>query len=473
MKILIAACLILAIGPGITCSREKTRPNDADEERESINVLLVSFDCLRADHAGCNGYPFETTPHLDRIADAGTNFTRAYAQSSWTGASHMSMMTSLYPPVHGVNTAPIPEPLSEDITTLAEILKEAGYRTAGFAAGTYLKSVFGFHRGFEVYDEAFGRQRTCPEVNEKALAWLEDLVGEKAPFFLFVHYFDPHFPYDPPSPYDTMFDPDYSGASSIPREQLLALLKESGGKAEQADREELEHIIALYDGEIRYADNCFGEILGFIEKRGELGRTLVIATSDHGEAFLDHTGECFHGRSLYGELLNVPLVVKFPEPASPRATCSEIVRLIDIAPTILDVIGIPVPDYMQGRSILSLMTQNGAAVGQETEHKSYAELRRKDKKGAEKRVLESITVRQWKLIRNALEREAELYNLHLDPKEQNDLAREQPDIVSLLERELEDISKGNMSRTGERPQEEPHQYSREITEELKALGYLQ
>jgi arylsulfatase A-like enzyme len=420
---------------------------------------------------GCNGYPFETTPHLDQLALQGCNFTRAYAQSSWTGASHMSLMTSLYPAVHGVNTTPFPEPLPENISTLAEIFREAGYQTGGFVAGTYLKSVFGFGRGFEVYNDSFHSQRPCTKVNEKALAWLEEIGDDKAPFFLFLHYFDPHLLYEPPHPYNTMFDPGYSGTRSSTREGIIALLKESGGKAEQADQEEMRHIIALYDGEIRYADECFGEILDFLEENGELEKTLIVATSDHGESFLDHPGQWSHGRSLYEEVVHVPLIVKLPGQLPKRAVRHEIVELMDIAPTIMEAAGLAVPDNIQGRSFLALMMPNVLPPDSGIDDHSYAELI-KTKKGAQIE-LESITIGDWKLIRNALESTGELYDLREDPKQQHNLASENPVILNVLESRLEALSKRNESLGQRKQQKGAHTYSKEIVEELKALGYLQ
>ena len=314
------------------------------------NVILISIDSLRADHLGCYGYPRDTSPHIDRLAREGALFEYAIASTSWTLPSHMSMFTSLYDSLHGVEDSR--KRLVIDHPLLAEVMKEAGYRTAGFYSGPLLHPGYGFVHGFEEYVNCtsypwageqeikeFVAQRrktrslakadiTNPRIYEKVTGWMEEKMKE--PFFLFIHYWDVHYDYIPPDPYDKMFDPGYEGE--------LDVRELEGNESIHADmaRGDLEHLIALYDGEIRWTDEWIGRLMEMLRTKGLLDRTLIVLTADHGEEFFEH-GAKGHGKSLYDETIRVPLIVRLPGVVEAGLRISQQVRTIDIYPTVLDI----------------------------------------------------------------------------------------------------------------------------------------
>ena len=304
------------------------RPSGLAAAPDSPNVLLISIDTLRADHLSCYGYERPTSPAIDRIASEGVLFERLTAVSSWTLPTHMSLMTAVDPLVHGV--------LKDDrilalgVPTLSQRFLEAGYSTAGVVGGPYLNALYGFSRGFELYDDysvgdsLYGASHdveTSAATLERAAQWLERwaTAEPKRPFFLFVHFWDVHHDYQPPPPYDTLFQP----ASIAPED----------GPERRARQ------IALYDGEIRYVDDHVGRLLEQVEAAGRRDDTIVAITADHGEE-LWQRGQRGHRSNLFDEVIHIPLIVRFPGrlPAGRRVT--ELVRQIDIAPTLLDLAGL-------------------------------------------------------------------------------------------------------------------------------------
>jgi len=336
-----------------------------------VNVLFVSFDSLRADHLHAYGYERETSPSLDRLAAGGVLFENAISETSWTLPSHLTLLTGLTSRVHGVTYDG--RRLSEAHTTLAESLREVGYRTEAFVSAPYLHPIFGFDQGFEryevlgstIYDEEdFSPRRLAnPEWQERAseadiashqmrssevLAELvEEAVARLAgePFFLFVHMFDPHYDYDPPEAYWRRFNPDYAGdfeGRGYTRNPRV----EPGMPSE-----DLEQIVALYDGEIRYTDEHFGRMLEALERAGLTEQTLVVATSDHGEEFFEH-GRKGHRATLFDEQLRVPLILRLPGGLPEGKRLAMQVRAIDVLPTILELLGVAAPAEAMGRSLV-------------------------------------------------------------------------------------------------------------------------
>jgi len=336
------------------------------------NLLLVSIDSLRADHLGAYGYERDTSPHIDRLAREGVLFEQMVAETSWTLPSHVTLLTGLPSSVHGVmdDTERIPQA----VDPLASLLRTAGWRTEGYASAPFLHPIFGFGRGFDryevvadtVYDEPgvtleviaedpgarlrrglgdrpFQRHRHADDLAAIVEARVAELAGE--PFFLFVHVFDVHYDYDPPEAYWRLFDPDYAG--------------ELDGRGFYFDRrihaempeDELAHVLARYDGEIRWTDEHLGRMLAALERHGVAHDTLVVVTSDHGDEFFEH-GHKGHKRTLYDEQLLVPFVLRLPGrlPAGRRVGMQ--VRLIDVLPTLLDALGVPIPEAVAGRSLL-------------------------------------------------------------------------------------------------------------------------
>jgi arylsulfatase A-like enzyme len=331
--------------------------------RPRPNVLLVSIDTLRADHLTCYGYPRPTSPNIDRLAREGTLFARAYASSSWTIPSHMTMFTSLPPSLHGVDDVGRPSrPRARD---LAERLREAGYQTVAFVSGPTMHAAFGFDQGFERYENttafanddftqgdatrptAATRQRSHQDVTSPAIAaaverWID--ADARPPFFLFVHLWDPHYDYIPPPPYDTRFDPGWKGDFDFSNvEYNMAIGPDMPARA-------LRHLVALYDGEIASTDAAVGRIVAALEQRGWLDGTLIALTADHGEEFFDH-GNKGHMTTLYEEVLHVPLLFRLPNVVRAGRRSEAIVGSVHLMPTILGVAGVTPGPEAVGRDL--------------------------------------------------------------------------------------------------------------------------
>ena len=337
-------CLVLISFIGLDCRRPAAPPPPI-----KYNLLIISIDTLRADHLKCYGYNQDTSPHLDQLAREGVLFENLTAASSWTVPSHMSMFTSLYPSVHGVET--IRSQLGEGVPTLAQCLAKIGYLTQAFINGPSLDHHFGFDRGFKSYDDFTVLKMTAlrappvrrnPVITDLATEWLKKHSREN--FFLFLHYWDCHSDYYPPAPFDRKFDPDYKG-----RENGRAIMQRAkrDDLMSRISIRDLAHMEALYDGGIAFTDEHVGKILQLLQDLGISGKTLVIVLSDHGEAFLEH-GLLYHGNSLYEEELHAPLIMRLPGviPAGKRVAGN--VSHVDLMPTALGLLQLPCPSKIQG-----------------------------------------------------------------------------------------------------------------------------
>lgn len=336
----------------------------------SPNVVLISIDSLRADHLHCYGYARATSPQIDQLAAEGVLFSTAISSTSWTLPAHAAMLTGLSDSVHGCTDTD--RRLDDSRTTLAEHLQARGYATAGFFAGPYLHPVFGLAQGFETYvdctsyaeanereariqgtiegEEVWRRSQhdvTNPRVYERVRGWLDR--RDERPFFLFLHLWDVHFDFIPPPPFDTMFDPGYSGTHDG-RDFFF-----NPAVNAQMPARDLAHLIALYDGEIAWTDEHVGMILGDLDRLGLTDATLIVVTSDHGTAFFEH-GQKAHRNGLWDELIHVPLILRFPGRLPAGLRVAQQVRTIDIVPTVLALVGAPPVGNLMGRSVLPLMS---------------------------------------------------------------------------------------------------------------------
>jgi arylsulfatase A-like enzyme len=328
------------------------------------NVLIYLVDTLRADRLRAYGGANPTSPALDRLAAEGVMFQNCSASASWTRPSVASLLTSLAPPSHGVTDHGLAIPAG--VVTLAEQMRQAGYVTAAFITSTHAGSSANLQQGYDFMYESpavtgdvrlieqgrkkdFSRKKSSL-INKALLPWLER-YGER-PFFLYLHAMDPHSPYLPPEPYDRMFATGYDGP-------VNGGLDEKTGFAAARTRQELDHILSLYDAEIRYTDDRIGELLDALRARGVLDRTLVVITSDHGEEFREHGG-FEHGQSLYRELLDVPLVMRLPGVLPAGVRVQRRVSGLDVMPTVLDIAGIEPNADVQGSSLLGMGGQGSA-----------------------------------------------------------------------------------------------------------------
>lgn len=448
-----------------------TETESGQIDADHYNIVLISIDSLRADHVGCYGYERATTPAMDKVASQGVRFANAIATSSWTLPTHLTMFTGRYQIAHGVMHESYT--LSEDVPTLGEVLKAAGYATAGFVSAPYLAADYGYSRGMDVYRDLsseYGHRREArsaivsQELTELATDWLEEHKDER--FFLFLHNFDAHYDYTPPAPYDTMFDPHYDGEMDgnhfIERDDVHARM----------DSRDLEHILALYDGEIRYVDDHIAILLEKLRKLGLDDDTIVLIVSDHGDEFFEH-GNKGHHRTLYDEVLRIPMIVRLPDRAYAGTAVEEQVTLVDLMPTILDVAGVQAPSGMQGLSLTPLMA--GRRSGRSAIYSAFLDKRGFNLQTA-RRTNESKVIQHFNRITHPRKAPVELYDLVSDPEEQSDLsessttrARGELDIMAgfLEEQWIEnrrlDANSGGSNRI---------ELDDDTMEALKALGYV-
>ncbi|MFH1312553.1 MAG: sulfatase [Candidatus Eisenbacteria bacterium] len=426
VRLTLLLCVCLALSCGQTSERK-------------LNLLIIAVDTLRPDHLGCYGYERNTSPNIDGLAAGGVLFESAVSQSPWTLPSFATTLTSLYPTQHGAGFI---EPgvgsygrrMRTVFPPLAMVLLKHGYATGAIINAPALAVEFGVDRGFEFYDTTpRWVARIADGTTADALKWLDE--NKDVPFFAFVHYFDPHLDYEPPAPYDTLFDPGYRGriGKIFDRETYESLkvgLSREGDPAADAD---WNHVRALYDGEIAFTDVAVGDLLKGIEERGLKDNTLIVLLGDHGEEFFEHRG-FEHGHTLFDELIKVPLIFSLPGVVPENTKVGEQVRLLDVMPTILDILGITATTHLEGVSLEPLITGRGEAepskVGLLPPKFAYSESMLY---GAEKK---SLTAYPWKLIYNTVTGEEMLLNLAADPGEHHDVLAGEIDTRKLMENVL-------------------------------------
>jgi len=326
------------------------KPGTVTEGRP--NIILVSIDTLRADHLGCYGYSRPTSPTMDNLAAHGLIFTRAFSHAPYTLASHMSLLTGLYPGRHRVLY--LNQCLASSIPTVASYLKEAGYICGAVTDGGQVSHRFGFAQGFDFFEEeVWGNIRwdSAEYIFERSAVWLRR--HRDARFFLFIHTYQPHNPYHAPEPWGSLF---LQKNQPLKKASLQEILGEGYPHLFQRLSEIIrQNLIALYDGEIRYTDEKLMAQLVHLLQELKLDRsTVLVITSDHGEEFFDHSS-WGHGHQLYNEILHVPLIIKFPGDQAQGRQIDYPVRLVDVLPTLLEIAQVEPPlDKIDGRSLLAL-----------------------------------------------------------------------------------------------------------------------
>lgn len=333
------------------------------------NVIFIVVDALRPDHLSGYGYERPTSPNLDAFMASGARFAEATSTSSWTYPSNAAMLTGLLPSHIGVKDwASPPGVVPAERTLLAELLHDAGYQNVGFVTNYFLWPQFGLNQGFDFYDRLNGSER-AEDLNQMAFDWLTEHpdAGESQPLFLYMYYYDSHSWYDPPAPYDTLYDPTYTGP-------LTPELYGHGRSVIAGDLvlepRDVEYLLALYDGEITYWDIHFQQLMDRLAAEGLLENALVVVTSDHGEMFGEH-GKWLHGNSLYEEVLRVPLLIRYPGVVAAGRVSDTPVTTADLMPTVLDLLNLPVPDGLDSLSLKPLLTEEPGAFA---ERPIYAEM---------------------------------------------------------------------------------------------------
>ena len=391
------------------------------------NLLLITIDTLRADHVGAYGAPSGATPTLDAFAAGGTRFDQVQTAVPLTGPSHATILTGVYPPSHGVR-GNVVFTLGSDHPTLATRLKRRGYRTAAFVGAYPVAAAFGFGQGFDTFDEEFhetsaidqGAERRANEVADAALKWLGG-AGSTAPFFAWLHFYDPHAPYTPPSPYAERF----------------------AGRP--------------YDGEIAFADAQVGRVLDALRASGHDRDTIVMVLADHGEGLGDHH-ELTHAVLTYQSTMRVPFIIAGPGIAAGRVVSAR-VGTIDLVPTALALVGAAADTSLLGRDLRPLIAGGSLASDPLYQESLFGRL------NCHWATLRGWVKDDWKLITGA---GPELYNLADDPREERNLASAEPDRVRRM---TDDLQRGlqRFAPGGDRAQ--PRAVSVEQEERLRSLGY--
>jgi len=405
------------------------------------NIIIITLDTTRADRMGFLGSKSGLTPNLDELAKQGVVFTRAYAQVPLTTPSHAAILTGTYPQFNQIED--LGSPLAADLPYLPDILHRRGYRTGAFVGAMILdpvnKGAPGFERGFDKYDAGFHRrrpgeprytslERRAGDVVDRALAWLSKRPA--GPFFLWLHFYDAHDPYDPPEPYKTRY-------ASAP-----------------------------YDGEIAYTDASVGKFLTALRARGLYAGSTIAVMADHGEAFGEH-GEQRHGMFLYDETVHVPFLLKLPASRAAGKRVEARVALADVAPTLLQVAGVPVPPAMQGQSLVAWMSSGvraGTPAGtQAGEHPVYSETNYPHK------AFGWSMLRSWRTGKYLYVQapQKELYDQSSDPNALKNLAADSKAVTGTMESQLTTFQAKTSSEKKEKTQIDPAQ-----AENLRALGYL-
>jgi arylsulfatase A-like enzyme len=426
----------------VACSSPHEGPKD--------NVVLIIIDTIRPDRLGCYGYDLPTSPNIDAFAEHCTVFTQAVTCAPLTLPSVTAILTSTYPVFNNVRYNGMFY-MGKSSISLAEILEDEGYNTAAFIGGFPLDSQFGTDQGFKTYDDDFSNsarrrrygwighavddfERTAAEVNQRVFDWLEDAKDE--PFFLTVHYFDPHLPYTPLPPFNDAFEDPY-------------------------------------DGEVAYTDKHVGALLNRLKELGLDENTLIILTGDHGESLGTHN-EVTHGEFIFDTTVKIPLMLYHRDRIPAGWRIDVMVRSIDIMPTILDFLNVPASPHTQGVSLLPALKgdlEERPILLEATLHYFESENLAHDPI-----MITGLRTGQWKLVHVTVERQdgtgwmGELYNVVEDPDELNDVKDEQPEKFDELTDEMRALIRTNSADS--LPKTNYLKMTDETREKLKALGYL-
>ncbi|HUG52875.1 MAG TPA: sulfatase [Vicinamibacteria bacterium] len=461
-------------------------------------VILVQLDTLRTDHLDAYGYGRKTAPTLARLGREGALFRHAITQTSWTKAATPSVHTSLYPSTHGVHQFAARLPASA--ATIAEAYRDAGYATTSFSSVLFTGQFTNLHQGFEELhesDSTAGRagprgSKTSREYVDRLVDWLED--HRDVPAFVYLHFFDPHSPYEPNPPYDTMWADPKGREEYLRQQEVLKRFIKSAFLAQRgmATREELraagldpEAFIRYskdwYDGSIRGMDTEIGRLVERLEGLGLRESSLIAFYSDHGEEFHDH-GRMWHGHSVYGEMVRVPLILWGPGHVPGGLEIEEPVQLIDVMPTLLEVSGLPVPKEAQGQSLRPLLAAgdgHGVAAANGGWQRRPVIAEKQPMGGTEfpgASETYAIVEGGWKLIHNVVrgpeQAEFELYDFYKDPRDQTDLSAQNPEVVGRLGRMLEGWRRTAKQARLKSDTEATKDLSAEQLERLRSLGYV-
>ncbi|MBD3261086.1 MAG: sulfatase-like hydrolase/transferase [Candidatus Altiarchaeales archaeon] len=449
--ILVACLLFLAVA-----FRLASKPDTFDPVCRGCNVVLISIDTLRADHLGCYGYGKNTTPNIDEIAKESLLFENTHSTSSWTYPAHFTILTGKTPAKKQLFVFNGIEAFGGQQQTLAEILNSRGYETAAFTGGGFVSEELGFGQGFNTF---VSRGRRFEDNQKSLLEWLGDNHFKR--FFLFIHGYNCHRPYEAPGEYKNMF------VTRTPAECENVSFKDTERPKFRCreTKEGLKYMKARYDGEIFYADKLIGQVLEVLRDVGVYENTIIVITSDHGEEFAEHGG-FDHVNTLYEEVLHVPLLIRIPGVGSRRFSCGK--TNTQIFPAILKLLGF---EGWEGASLLSesessllALTGRRGVIAEKIEGGEFIKY--------------SLIEDNLKIIKTTVgegdpEKYYEVYDLREDPGEKNNLFsvkkydKQGIRLQARLEYQLNRLNESGIKKTGYNPLEDE-----EIRGQLRALGYL-
>ncbi len=451
-------------------------PQAENDTAEPPNLILITIDTLRADHLHLYGYERIQTPNIDGLGKEGAVFLNTITQSSVTLPSHSSLLTARIPPNHGVRNGSSYY-LGSDEVTLQRLLGARGYRTAAFVSAEPLNYHFGVSQGFSLYDDRFvsflssylwrirkgfnffslgatikglipsGKavpERRCDKTIEIAKNWLEKNDGTASPFFVWIHLFDVHHPYSPPPPFDEMYQTPVTPES---RRDITGM--------------PVSRQIDLYDGEISFVDSELGKLFAWLKSRDLFDNTLKVITSDHGESFeKDYLYN--HAKRLFESIVRVPLIFHYPRLIPEPVMVERQVRLIDVTPTILELLGFGISSSFDGVSLAPFM------FGREPQ--DFPRYATSETDQSRKNNLVSLRTEEWKMVYGIENPERALYRLDLDPEEENNQFQKAADSPG---DKMEEIIKKYVEGGKEFSGVNRLELSVEFREKLRALGYVE
>ncbi len=444
------ALMVLGFGPAPVARAQVAKAGE-----NPPNVILLVLDATRLDHLSTYGCPLKITPRIDEIAARSTVYEQCIAAAPWTLPSVASLMTGLFPHRHGVNCQNLN--LRDTYTTLAERLRDSGYRTAGYSGNPWIGSFSGMAQGFEIFEDIWRELGDDPvdagatEANRRALQWIDSLPGED-PFFLYIHYMEPHFPYRPPRPFDRAFESQPLDDAVLERVRSWKTPRELGyilkDPSSLISPEEMRALQVEYKGEVGYLDMQIGALIDALTSRGLLDRSLLVITADHGEHLGDHQ-LLDHKFSVYENLIRVPLIIRYPDGHLVGTRVKRQVQNIDLVPTVMRYTGhadvpcdgtvLPRQDDSETPVRIAFTEFSRPLLFTDVieEHFPMADYSFID------RALLSLRTDRYKLIW-ASDGKNQLYDLANDPGEQENLIGRQPSIAKdLLERARKFQEKGS------------------------------
>ncbi|RJP16594.1 MAG: hypothetical protein C4520_18350 [Candidatus Abyssobacteria bacterium SURF_5] len=465
-KIVLAAAILLIVAGGWVAYsvRQNARVQKA-AAADRLRIILITLDTTRSDHLSCYGYKRETSPYIDRLAERGVKFTNCYTSMPTTDPAHVSILTSAYPVTHGVlkNGMELTNP---NVVSIAEFLKKKGFFTAAIVARRALSPEILKVKGFDYASGPKRREKRADKIYGEAVKLIDEHVADD--LFLWVHFFDPHYPYDPPNPYATRFGTG-----------IRSKIKKPVGfhpESVQWKEEEIEHFVSLYDGEISYMDSYIGKLLDYLDQRFSKSPTqpFIILVGDHGETLGElrsrYNFVFGHGAFLHDHITKVPLIMSWKGRLPEGKTVDSLIESVDIAPTIVDVALDGKPEQFAGVSF------EGPLLGEAEQPKSFLFVQRRlfdqlpaNFEGAPPEFLKyrelAIISSDYKLIDNKY-KGIELYRVGED-LEGNDLAETEAEVVQKLQAAL-----SQWWETYYVPTASQQEISEEKKEILRSLGYI-